>query len=327
MTRVVLQPAGSPKSKKHYEHTVENTVSLAESVGLGALDRATLEVVFPENAARFWGVTPASNGAHVKRHSKLRSGDVVLFVKERRVFSRARIRHPFRNQELAKQLWDVDDNGKIWELMYAIDEVTDVNIAVSDINELVGYHKDNVVQGFMVLDDEQSAKVLDYLGEPVDDPNPAKVPDDLALSEFKPKSDADYVAAVQANVQVRTRRHEKLIADFGAAAVNGEFVPATNVHPRDLTLERDGAHWLVEAKVVYKGDATSAVRAVVGQLLQYRHFLYKNGNQPKLLALFSESVGDAYVQFLEGLGIASVWRNAGAWSASTTAAEDGLAFG
>ena len=74
---------------------------------------------------------------------------------------------------------------------------------------------------------------------------------------------------------------------------------------------------------LYHGDATSAVRAVVGQLFQYRHFLYPQ-RSPRLLALFSEPVGDAYVEFLEGLGIASIWRSSGGWSASKAAVDDGL---
>jgi hypothetical protein len=44
----------------------------------------------------------------------------------------------------------------------------------------------------------------------------------------------------------------------------------------------------------------------------------------KLIALFSEPVGDAYVDFLEALGIASIWRNSTGWSASQTAVADDL---
>lgn len=324
MARVVLQPAGSAASQQHYEDTVRNAVPLAQCVGLETADRATLQAAFPTGAAQFWGATPALNNTNVKKHAKLRPGDIVLFVEHGRVFAQARIRHTFRSPQLARQLWDVDERGQTWELMFAIDKVSPVDIAVPDINRVVGYQPNNIVQGFTVLDDAKSANLLDYLGEFENTQPTSTASDDIAAADFKPKDSSDYLATMQAHTQLRRRDHERLIADFGAAITNRGFTPATNVHPRDLTLERDADHWLIEAKMVYHGDATSAVRAVVGQLFQYRHFLYAQGKLPKLVALFSETVGDAYVNFLESVGIASIWRDSSGWSSSKTAIDDGL---
>lgn len=144
------------------------------------------------------------------------------------------------------------------------------------------------------------------------------------LAQFKPKSDEAYAAAIKAQVQMRSRLHEGLVADYGRAARRCGFTPATNVHPRDLTLTRSGRHWLVEVKIIYAGNATDAVRAVVGQLLQYRHFLYKPDETVELVAVFNEAVGDAYTDFLETLGIRSVWRHNDAWEGSVTARGEGL---
>jgi hypothetical protein len=290
MARVVLEPVGNPEAQKHYEDTVRNAVPVAQCAGLPTADRMILQAAFPGGSAQLWGATPARNNTHVKRHAKLRPGDLVLFVERRRVFSRARIRHTFRSPELARQLWGPDEHGQTWELMYAIDEVTPVDIAVSDINQVVGYKPNNVVQGFTVLDDAKSASLLDYLGEFESTEPTSTASDDIALADFKPKDSSEYLATIQAHTQLRRRDHERLIADFGAAITHRGFTPATNVHPRDLTLDHDADHWLVEAKMVYHGDATSAVRAVVGQLFQYRHFLYPQGNPPKLVALFSEPI-------------------------------------
>lgn len=89
-------------------------------------------------------------------------------------------------------------------------------------------------------------------------------------------------------------------------------------------LTKGGHEWLVEVKVVYKGDATTAVRAVVGQLLQYRHFFYTDKPNPSLVGVFNEPIGDAYIAFLEELGIRSVWREDGKWSGSESAHHDTL---
>ena len=65
--------------------------------------------------------------------------------------------------------------------------------------------------------------------------------------------------------------------------------------------------------------ATHAVRAAIGQLLTYRHFLYRQDDRPRMAALFSEPIGRGYEEFLEGLETAAVWWDAGSWLGSRTA--------
>ncbi|WP_306359053.1 hypothetical protein [Nocardia sp. CC227C] len=143
-------------------------------------------------------------------------------------------------------------------------------------------------------------------------------------AQFKPKSDIAYVAAVKADIQLRGRSHERLVREYGLAVRAMGFIAATNVHPRDLTLRKGSRQWLVEVKVVYQGNATEAVRAVVGQLLQYRYFLHGPTAAVDLLAVFSESIGSAFVDFLESLGIRSVWPEGDSWNGSPAAWADGL---
>ena len=144
------------------------------------------------------------------------------------------------------------------------------------------------------------------------------------LRQFAPKSDSDYVSHLTGKALVKSRRHETLVKEYGEHASSLGFSPATNVHPRDLTLVRNADEWLVEAKVVYRGNATNAVRDAIGQLLQYRHFLYASDSPVLLVALFTEPVGDAYVEFLSSVGIRSVWKAQGGWHGSATAKSEGL---
>lgn len=145
------------------------------------------------------------------------------------------------------------------------------------------------------------------------------------LRKFAPKSDADYVAHLTGTQLVKSRRHETLVRQFGEYAATRGLSPATNVHPRDMTLSPSGQQeWLVEAKIVYNGNVTSAVRETIGQLLQYRHFLYPPGSTVRLLALFSEPIGDAYLELLEALTIAPVWKHASGWAGGASARAGGL---
>jgi hypothetical protein len=148
-------------------------------------------------------------------------------------------------------------------------------------------------------------------------PSPTATADPFAA--FKPKDSSDYQARVQARVFTKRRSHEALVARFGEWCISCGFAVTTAVHPIDLVVHTAQAKWFVEAKVLYHGNATAAVRAALAQVLMYAHFL-GNTPRPKRLALFSEPIGDAYVDFLEVHGVASVWAVDRHWRASTSAA-------
>lgn len=81
---------------------------------------------------------------------------------------------------------------------------------------------------------------------------------------------------------------------------------------------------LRSAKVVYRGNATRAVRETIGQLLTYRHVLYRGSPEPIMVALFSENVGDLYTGLRDSLGILSVSKTATGWTCSPSAKRTGL---
>jgi hypothetical protein len=143
------------------------------------------------------------------------------------------------------------------------------------------------------------------------------------LASFKPKSADDYVTHMIGRTLVKSRRHERLVNSYASWARDHGFKVSTE-HPVDLVLRHEHNTWLVEGKVLYVGNATHAVRAAVGQLLAYRYFLYEPAQAVKLLALFAEPVGDAFVTFLEECGIASIWKDMNGWSGSKQARQSGL---
>lgn len=140
---------------------------------------------------------------------------------------------------------------------------------------------------------------------------------------FKPKNDSDYRAVIEGRTLVKSRKHERLVCEYGEWAEERGFVASTP-HPRDLVLARGKVEWLVEAKFIRSGNATNAIRAALGQLLTYRHFLY---DEPPhgLVGLFSEPVGAAYVAFLDEMGVEVVWWDHGTWLGSESAVSSGLA--
>ncbi len=132
---------------------------------------------------------------------------------------------------------------------------------------------------------------------------------------FRPKNSADYVAHIKENTQTKGRRHEALLENFANWLKVCGMIPANNVHPRDLTVDGDGQHWLIEAKTV-RNNAEHAAREAIGQLFSYRHFYYRENDlpDPPLVALFSEPVGDAFATMLATLGIECIWPQGKTWS-------------
>lgn len=147
--------------------------------------------------------------------------------------------------------------------------------------------------------------------------------DRAVVWEFRPSNREDYVVQMVARSALRQgSRHELLLTQYAAyASQRGMRASNTGVHPRDLVLQAVDNEWLIEAKVVYNGDARQAVRAAISQLLEYSHFFYDSNSAPSRMALFTESVGDAYVGLLDSLGIAAVWKGEGAWEGSALAIE------
>ena len=141
------------------------------------------------------------------------------------------------------------------------------------------------------------------------------------LSLFRPNSRGQYMVAMREGMSLRDgSRHEALIAQYAQCAEALGHQPRNiGVHPRDLTLSINGSEWLVEAKVVYRGNATQAVRAALSQLLEYAFVLYPFDRRPSLMALFSEPVGRLYVDLLESHDIAVVWKGNYGWSGSILA--------
>jgi hypothetical protein len=78
------------------------------------------------------------------------------------------------------------------------------------------------------------------------------------LRYFKPKDESDYIASLAGRVLIKARRHEWLIRQYGTWLSEAGFIISTAVHPRDLVAWRDGREWLIEAKVLYLGNATEA---------------------------------------------------------------------
>ncbi len=161
MPKLILQPCGSADSVAHYKDTIEHDVHYDQIESfLSDIDKEKLKRIYPDGKLQIWGVTKGKNGSNRGKWDRIEVGDVTLFSAKKRIFATGVTTHKFINKELALHLWDKDDSGETWELIYFISEIKDQDIPQSVVNDLLGYDPKYVIQGFNVLDEKKSENFL-----------------------------------------------------------------------------------------------------------------------------------------------------------------------
>lgn len=161
MNKVILQPCGNKDARKHYVDTIQNPV-LYEIIArhLSAEDLSVLNEVYPTGKIPTWGVTPGKNNVNYNKWSKINVGDVTLFASNGQIFGSGVVTHKVHHRQLALQLWGQNSSDQTWEYIYFLDELKQHTIPYISFNQVVGYAENNIIQGFTVLDDDKSDRVL-----------------------------------------------------------------------------------------------------------------------------------------------------------------------
>ncbi|WP_201782247.1 hypothetical protein [Paenibacillus xylanivorans] len=65
-----------------------------------------------------------------------------------------------QHKELATRLWGYDKSGQTWEYVYFLDEIKQHAIPYIEFNRAVGYADNYIIQGFNVMREELSERML-----------------------------------------------------------------------------------------------------------------------------------------------------------------------
>jgi hypothetical protein len=191
MGRFALQPASlATKSvAEHYSNTIITSVVFEDHKDL--LDSEVLQELnrlFPSGSARFWGVVPGRQNS--AKYATLGAGDGVALYGQGKLYAAGRIAVLFRNRQLAERLWEVDSEGRTWELMYAMTDFHDVEVPVTLVQQVMGWKSTAVVQGFTVADEKQAEDLAALCGldleaplSPEGTPPPVLTPADQERAE------------------------------------------------------------------------------------------------------------------------------------------------
>jgi len=167
MPNIFLQPSNTNATLKNSDDPILKEISIDQYKDLmDRKDYETLKRIYPDGIAKLRGITPGKNDSNVSKWKSIEPGDVVLFYRKGIYQISAVTTYTLRNQDLALEIWGIDNRQQTWEYMYFLAEVKNINLAKEELNRLVGYSENNFPQGFIRISrctEETRLKILDEL--------------------------------------------------------------------------------------------------------------------------------------------------------------------
>ncbi|MCL6669595.1 HNH endonuclease [Streptomyces panaciradicis] len=142
----LLQPRGTAQLRgpQNFDRSIRKGIRLAEYEHVLGTHAEQLKEIFPDGVARLWGATPVKKETHPKgtalREQKV--GDEVLFYAEKSFIAKARVLGLFRNPELARAIWGELKDGRTWEHIMALGDISEFKIPAAPILSALKLHKE-----------------------------------------------------------------------------------------------------------------------------------------------------------------------------------------
>lgn len=130
---------------------------------------------------------------------------------------------------------------------------------------------------------------------------------------FEPRTRDEYVASFTKSSYSVSPLHEALINDFAQFVKTKNWEPKNKkIQNRDLILQdKSGYEILIEAKSVGKSQEL-VVRQAIGQLFAYRYVYYQGKDIP-LIALFNREINEIWQGLLASLNIYCIYSKNNKW--------------
>lgn len=154
--KIILAPCGRRKSKKsfsNYSKTILNKVSSSE------IRKFTDDFVFESDFYSVWGFKKEDR-------QRINKEDLILFYSDKKIISFGKIVNVFLNEDesFQEKYWVSKLAKKPWSTIVLIDKISeDIELTIGELNKIFSYKENNVVQGRMILDEEKTNKIMDFL--------------------------------------------------------------------------------------------------------------------------------------------------------------------
>ena len=139
---------------------------------------------------------------------------------------------------------------------------------------------------------------------------------DITTGFFEPRTTSEYVAHFTKMTYQVSPLHEALLTEFAKYAESKSWEPKNKkIGARDLVLVgKTGTEILVEAKTVGQSQEL-VVRQAIGQLFSYRYVYYQGEDIP-LVALFNRPISELWQGLLSSLAIDFIYSHENKWEGS-----------
>ena len=118
MPNIFLQPSSTNATLKNSDDAILKEISIDQYKDLiDRKDYETLKRIYPDGIAKLRGITPGKKDSNVSKWKNIEPGDVVLFYRKGIYQISAVTTYTLRNQELALEIWGIDNNQQTWEYM------------------------------------------------------------------------------------------------------------------------------------------------------------------------------------------------------------------
>jgi len=142
----LLQPRGGPQLRgpQNFDRSIRKGIRLEEYGHVLGKHAEQLKEIFPDGVARLWGATPVKKESHPKGTALRRQkvGDEVLFYAEKSFIAKARVLGLLRNPELARAIWGELEDGRTWEHIMALGDISEFRIPAAPILSALKLHKE-----------------------------------------------------------------------------------------------------------------------------------------------------------------------------------------
>lgn len=142
MKNIFLAPRSNETAYKNYISSMQGKIFADIKPFLSDKEA---EQLAGDNKYFVWGCQPSLRG----RWESMVVGDYVLFYSHGRFISVGTLKFKKYSEALARSLWpESKESGEPWSCVFFVDNVKEINFSLEELNDLTGYHLQQV-QGFM----------------------------------------------------------------------------------------------------------------------------------------------------------------------------------
>ena len=234
MSKVIIQPAGSPEHLRRYADTVSQPVPTAAIIPYTPRDVSDyLLAQYGDEGASVWGVSAGTNEASARSWSRISAGDTVLFLKDGFITSAGVVTMKFQSTDFALEIWGANEDGTVCELVYLLEAVRPVNLPVEILHAVGKGIPELFSQGFGVLGSEMSERILATIRMFGDEDRIVDRAAFEAAVERYYKASAGADQNLEAFLQLEQDYHLGRLLD---GRKTGECVICGETYPRDLLI-------------------------------------------------------------------------------------------